>query len=57
MTWLSHFQYECPKVNKEVNYTKLKEEDEMLLITQIHEAKMSDVWFLDSSCSNSLVGK
>ena len=32
----------------------LEEEDEMLLMAHMkrYEAKRSDVWFLDSSCSN-----
>ena len=51
-----HFQYECPKMNKELNYAELEEEDEMLLMAHMerHEAKMSDAWLLDSGCSNHM---
>ena len=43
-------------MNKLLNYTELKEEDEMLLFAymEIHEAKKSDVWFLDYGCSNHI---
>ena len=44
---LSHFQYECPKMNKKLNYAQLEGEDEMLLMAHMerHEAKRSDAWF------------
>ena len=32
---LGHFQYECPKINKELNYVDLEEEDEMLLMAHM----------------------
>ena len=53
---LGHFQYECPKVNKKLNYAELEEEDKMLLMAHMerHEAKRSDVWFLDFGCSNHM---
>ncbi|XP_004298385.1 PREDICTED: uncharacterized protein LOC101315335 [Fragaria vesca subsp. vesca] len=37
---LGHFQYECPKWNKEANYAELEEEDELLLMSyvELHEA-------------------
>ena len=55
---LGHFQYECPNMNKELNYAEL-EEDEMLLIAHMerHEAKKSDTWFLDSGCSNHMCAR
>ena len=51
---LGYFQYECPKMNKELNYVELEEDDKMLLMAHMerHKAKRSDVWFLDSGCSN-----
>ncbi|XP_061996268.1 uncharacterized protein LOC133714197 [Rosa rugosa] len=47
---LGHYQYECPTWNKEVNYTELNEEDEMLLMSYVElcKAKREDAWFLDS---------
>lgn len=53
---LGHFQYECSSWNKEVNYAKLDEEDEMLLMSYVEEniAKRINAWFLDSRCSNHM---
>ena len=53
---LAHFNYECSKMNKELNYAELEEEDEMLLMAHMlrHEAKRSDAWFLDSGFSNHM---
>lgn len=53
---LGHFQYECPKWNKEANYAQLDEEDELLLMSyvEMHEAKRSNAWLLDSGCSNHM---
>ncbi|KAA8522100.1 hypothetical protein F0562_012586 [Nyssa sinensis] len=51
-------RYECPYWNKEANYTKVNEEDEMLLMSYVesHEVKRNDAWFLDSRCSNHMCG-
>lgn len=51
---LGHFQYECPKWDKEANYAELGEEEAMLLMSYVDEEK--DVWFLDSGCSNHMCG-
>ena len=32
---LGHFQYECPKCEKEANYAELEEKEEMLLISYV----------------------
>ena len=55
---LGHFQYECPSWSKEVNYARLDEEDELLLMAFVEEnkAKRRDAWFLDSGCSNHMCG-
>ncbi|XP_016562455.1 uncharacterized protein LOC107861657 [Capsicum annuum] len=55
---LGHFQYECPKLYKEVNYAEEEEEEELLLMAYIeqHEAKRSDSWFLNFGCSNHICG-
>ncbi|KAF2318983.1 hypothetical protein GH714_012165 [Hevea brasiliensis] len=51
-------RYECPKWKNEANYAELDEEDELLLMAyvELHEAKRSDAWFLDSGCSNHMCG-
>ncbi|KAM1393926.1 hypothetical protein ACFX2F_030030 [Malus domestica] len=55
---LWHFQYECPKKDKEakVNYTEASEE--MLLMAYVDAPEVKeDIWFLDSGCSNHMCGK
>ncbi|KAF2285423.1 hypothetical protein GH714_004283 [Hevea brasiliensis] len=53
----SSLVYECPQKN-EANYAELDEEDELLLMAYVeqHEANRNDAWFLDSGCSNHMVG-
>jgi hypothetical protein len=53
---LGHFQYECPKWEKEANYAELKEQEEMLLMSyvELNQSRREDVWFLDSGCSNHM---
>ena len=53
---MGHFQYECPKWNKEANYAELNEEEELLLMAYVeeNEAKRKGSWFLDSGCSNHM---
>jgi len=55
---LSHFHYECPTMNKEVNYAELDEEIEILLMShmELHEVRHEDAWFLDSRCLNHMCG-
>jgi len=55
---LGHFQYECPKWDKEANYAEVNEEYDMLLMSYVesHETKQIDAWFLDSGCSNHMCG-
>ena len=55
---LGHFRYECPSWNKEANYAKLDEEEEMLLMSyvELYKGKKEDAWFLDSGCSNHMSG-
>lgn len=55
---LGHFQYECPKRDKEgkVNYAEASEE--MLLMANVDTQEIKeDIWFLDSGCSNHMCGK
>jgi hypothetical protein len=55
---LGDFRYECPSQNKEANYAKLDEEEEMLLMSymELYKARREDAWFLDSGCSNHMCG-
>lgn len=59
---LGHFQFECPRWDKEANYAELKdeeeEEEEMLLMAYVEEnrARREDIWILDSGCSNHMSG-
>uniref|UniRef100_A0A2N9FP23 Integrase catalytic domain-containing protein n=1 Tax=Fagus sylvatica TaxID=28930 RepID=A0A2N9FP23_FAGSY len=50
---IGHFQYECPKWEKEANYAELEEKEEMLLMSyvELNQSRREDVWFLDSGCS------
>ena len=54
---LGHFQWECPKKEKQANLAETSEE--MLLMAYVDDNKTrSDcVWFLDSGCSNHMSGK
>ncbi|KAB2616999.1 hypothetical protein D8674_012868 [Pyrus ussuriensis x Pyrus communis] len=52
---LGHYQYECPKWDKEANYTEVNEED-MLLMSYVEVHERTDAWFLDSRCSNHMCG-
>uniref|UniRef100_A0A2N9FH80 Integrase catalytic domain-containing protein n=1 Tax=Fagus sylvatica TaxID=28930 RepID=A0A2N9FH80_FAGSY len=53
---IGHFQYECPKWEKEANYAELEEKEEMLLMSyvELNQSRREDVWFLDSGCSNHM---
>ncbi|XP_050876529.1 uncharacterized protein LOC127080243 [Lathyrus oleraceus] len=53
-----HFQFECPSAENQVNYVEFNEEEELLLMAhvEIQGAKMEDLWFLDSGCSNHMSG-
>ncbi|XP_073291061.1 uncharacterized protein [Primulina huaijiensis] len=53
---LGHFQYECPKWEKEANYAELEEKEEMLLTSyvELNQSRREYIWFLDSGCSNHM---
>ncbi|KAJ6972984.1 hypothetical protein NC653_033347 [Populus alba x Populus x berolinensis] len=55
---LGHFQYECPKWDKEANYAEVNEEYDMLLMSYLEspDTQQIDAWFLDSGCSNHMCG-
>ena len=45
-------------MNKEANYAKLNNEEEILLMShvELYDNNRKDAWFLDSSCSNHMCG-
>jgi len=53
---LGHFQYACPKWEKEANYTELEEKEELLLMSYVehNQSGREDIWFLDSGCNNHM---
>ncbi|CAN6694131.1 unnamed protein product [Malus baccata var. baccata] len=55
---LGHYQYECPKKDREAkaNYAEASEEMLLMAYMDTHEIK-EDIWFLDSGCSNHMCGK
>lgn len=55
---LGHFQFECPDLEKQVNYAEFNEEEELLLMAHVElkGSRLEDVWFLDSGCSNHMTG-
>lgn len=56
---LGHFQYECPKKDKESRAHLAETSEEMLLMAYIDVQKepSKEAWFLDSGCSNHMGGK
>nr|XP_027186747.1 uncharacterized protein LOC113784669 [Cicer arietinum] len=55
---IDSLSFECPISEKQVNYVEFNEEEELVLIAhvEIQGAKMEDLWFLDSGCSNHMSG-
>lgn len=56
---LGHFQFECPNLEDKVaNYAGFDDEEEMLLMAvgDSKNSARSEVWFLDSGCSNHMCG-
>lgn len=55
---LGHFQSECPSWDKEVNFAKFDDKEDLLLMSyvEIADVKGQDTWFLDSGCSNHMSG-
>ncbi|KAM2121048.1 hypothetical protein ACFX1Q_018896 [Malus domestica] len=55
---LGHFQYECPKKDKEAKVNYAEASEEMLLMAYVDAPEVKeDIWFLDSGCSNHMCGK
>lgn len=54
---LGHYQYECPKWEKRANYVEFDESEELLLMACAEmNGGSSNLWFLDSGCSNHMCG-
>ncbi|MCI08289.1 retrovirus-related Pol polyprotein from transposon TNT 1-94, partial [Trifolium medium] len=61
---LGHFQSDCPSWEEDnANYAQFDEEEEILLMAQETKTKdlqesdaRNELWFLDSGCSNHMVG-
>jgi hypothetical protein len=56
---LGHFQWECPKRDKEqkANYAETKDEMLLMAFVDSNEIAMEHIWFLDSGRSNHMCGK
>lgn len=56
---LGHFQWECPKKDKNSKANFVETSEEMLLMAYMDDkrAKSDHVWFLDLSCSNHMCRK
>ena len=54
---LGHYQNECPLWEENANYAEF-EDGELLLMTQscLNTNAKDEVWFLDSGCSNHMIG-
>jgi len=55
---MGHFQNECPLWEENTNYAKFEEKGEVLHMAQnnLNTNAKNEVWFLDSECSNHMVG-
>ncbi|PNX57691.1 retrovirus-related Pol polyprotein from transposon TNT 1-94, partial [Trifolium pratense] len=55
---LGHYQSECPSWEEGANYAEFNEHEELLMMAQEATVQTRDqVWLLDSSCSNHMIGK
>jgi hypothetical protein len=55
---LGHYQNECPSWEENANYAEFDDQEEVLLMAQGSNGttEKKEVWFLDSGCSNHMVG-
>jgi hypothetical protein len=55
---LGHYKNECPDWEGNANFVEQENEDEMLLMAhnQSNEDHIREAWYLDSGCSNHMVG-
>jgi transposase InsO family protein len=60
---LGHYQNECPTWEEGANYAEFNEREEVLLMAQessqeaVYDDSNMEMWFLDSGCSNHMVGR
>ena len=60
---LGHYQNECPTWEEGANYAEFNEKEEVLLMAQesskeeVYDESNVEMWFLDSGCSNHMVGR
>ncbi|KAK2412918.1 hypothetical protein QL285_048063 [Trifolium repens] len=55
---LGHYQSECPNWEDNVNYAELDYEEETLLMAKTEKGNevKEEAWYLDSGCSNHMIG-
>ena len=55
---LGHYQNECPMWEENANYAEFDDQEELLLMAQgtVNTSAKDEVWFLDSGCSNHMIG-
>jgi hypothetical protein len=54
---MGHYHNECPELGENANYAQFNDEEEMLLMAKATcEESKTEVWFLDSGCSNHMIG-
>ncbi|CAJ2658399.1 unnamed protein product [Trifolium pratense] len=54
---LGHYQNECPTWEENANFAEFDEHEEMLMMAQNQSnVNTNQVWFLDSGCSNHMIG-
>jgi hypothetical protein len=56
---LGHYQNDCPDWEGNVHYAEFNDDEEMLLMAQTDSESSSknQIWFLDSGCSNHMIGQ
>ncbi|KAI5316392.1 hypothetical protein L3X38_036099 [Prunus dulcis] len=54
---LGHFQWECPKKEKQAHFAETSEEMLLMAYVDDNKARSDCLWFLDSGCSNHMCGK
>ncbi|MCH85501.1 retrovirus-related pol polyprotein from transposon tnt 1-94 [Trifolium medium] len=55
---LAHYQSECPTWEGNAHYAEFNDDEDMLLMAKTEEQNFNKIetWFLDSGCSNHMVG-
>ncbi|GAU27067.1 hypothetical protein TSUD_314290 [Trifolium subterraneum] len=55
---LGHYQNECPEWEGNAHYASYNDDEEMLLMAKTDQVlnSMNETWYLDSGCSNHMIG-